>query len=101
MQLRPPVIAGPPEALPAEPDPRMQDGHVWIPSGFGMACPSGPDGALEVQGVNLNEPSAATDRDPITGCPHHESTLCQLTPPGTDGRGTKSGVGERRFSGGG
>jgi anaerobic selenocysteine-containing dehydrogenase len=66
--------------LPAELDKRLQPGHVWIPNGFGMAYPSGPDGALEVQGVNPNELSDAADRDPITGCPHHKYTLCAVEP---------------------
>jgi anaerobic selenocysteine-containing dehydrogenase len=64
--------------LPAALDKRLMHGHVWIPNGFGAAYPSGPDGALEVQGVNLNELSDASDRDPITGCPHHKYTLCRV-----------------------
>ena len=43
-----------------------------------MAYPSGPGGALETQGANLNELSDAADRDPISGCPHHKYTLCNV-----------------------
>jgi anaerobic selenocysteine-containing dehydrogenase len=64
--------------LPAAVDARLQPGHVWIPNGFGMAYPSGSDGALEVQGANVNELSDAADRDPISGCPHHKYTLCTV-----------------------
>lgn len=64
--------------LPATLDDRLQAGHVWVPNGFGAIYPSGPDGALEVQGVNLNEISDAADRDPFTGCPHHKYTLCRV-----------------------
>ena len=64
--------------LPAELDKRLERGHVWIPNGFGIAYPSGEDGALEVQGANLNELSDAADRDPISGCPHHKYTLCAV-----------------------
>ncbi len=64
--------------LPAAVDAKVQQGHVWIPNGFGMAYPSGPDGALEVQGANVNDLSDAADRDPITGCPHHKYTLCRV-----------------------
>jgi len=64
--------------LPAAIDKKLQDGHVWIPNGFGMRYPSGPNGELEMQGVNLNELSDAALRDPITGCPEHKMTPCQI-----------------------
>jgi anaerobic selenocysteine-containing dehydrogenase len=64
--------------LPAGIDKKLQPGHVWMPNGFGMAYPSGDDGALEVQGANPNDLSDAADRDPITGCPHHKYTLCAV-----------------------
>jgi formate dehydrogenase len=64
--------------LPAAVDRRLQDGHVWIPNGFGTAYPTGGDGALEVQGANINELMDAADRDPITGCPEHKATLCRV-----------------------
>jgi len=73
--------------LPAEVDRRLRAGHVWIPNGFGMAYPSGPDGALVVQGANVNELSDAADRDPFTGCPHHKYTLCALEPVAARGAG--------------
>ncbi len=66
--------------LPAALDERLQAGHVWIPNGFGMAYPSGADGELVTQGANVNELSDATDRDPISGCPHHKYTLCAVEP---------------------
>jgi anaerobic selenocysteine-containing dehydrogenase len=64
--------------LPADVDKKLQPGHVWMPNGFGMAYPSGENGALEVQGANPNDLSDAADRDPITGCPHHKYTLCAV-----------------------
>ena len=63
--------------LPAAVDSKVRDGHVWIPNGFGMSYP-GKDGKLERQGVNINELMDANDRDPISGCPHHKYTLCQV-----------------------
>jgi anaerobic selenocysteine-containing dehydrogenase len=63
--------------LPAAVDKRLGKGHVWIPNGFGMSYP-GPDGELHMQGINLNELSDASDRDPITGCPHHKTTPCRV-----------------------
>jgi anaerobic selenocysteine-containing dehydrogenase len=63
--------------LPAALDPKLRQGHVWIPNGFGVAYPSG-NGELEVQGVNVNELADAADRDPISGCPHHKYTLCRV-----------------------
>jgi hypothetical protein len=42
-----------------------------------MAYPD-ENGTLQVQGINLNELSDASDRDPISGCPHHKYTLCQV-----------------------
>ncbi len=65
--------------LPAALDTRLQDGHVWIPNGFGAAYPD-ENGELQVQGVNLNELSDAANRDPISGCPHHKYTLCRVEP---------------------
>ena len=65
--------------LPAALDGRLQDGHVWIPNGFGAAYPD-ENGVLQVQGVNLNELSDAANRDPISGCPHHKYTLCRVEP---------------------
>ncbi|MEE9607585.1 MAG: molybdopterin-dependent oxidoreductase [Myxococcota bacterium] len=63
--------------VPAALDPKLLEGHVWLPNGFGMAYP-GADGTLEMQGVNINELSDVDDRDPISGCPHHKYTLCQV-----------------------
>ncbi len=64
--------------LPASIDRKLQDGHVWVPNGFGTAYPKNGDGALEVQGVNVNELTDARSRDPITGCPEHKATLCRV-----------------------
>jgi anaerobic selenocysteine-containing dehydrogenase len=63
--------------LPAAIDTRLREGHVWMPNGFGMAYPDA-DGNLVVQGANPNELSDASDRDPISGCPHHKYTLCAV-----------------------
>jgi len=64
--------------LPATIDPKLRDGHVWIPNGFGMAYPKDGDGPLEVQGANVNELTDVASRDPITGCPEHKATACRV-----------------------
>ena len=64
--------------LPANIDKKLQAGYVWVPNGFGMSYPKNGDGPLEVTGVNLNELSDASLRDPITGCPEHKMTPCQI-----------------------
>lgn len=64
--------------LPAAIDKRLQPGHVWVPNGFGARYPRAGDGALEAAGVNLNELTAADERDPFTGCPQHKYTLCRV-----------------------
>jgi anaerobic selenocysteine-containing dehydrogenase len=63
--------------LPAQIDPKLLDGHVWMPNGFGVAFP-GADGALERQGVNLNEITDVADRDPFTAIPHHRYVQVSL-----------------------
>jgi len=63
--------------LPAALDKKLMEGHAWVPNGFGMAYPD-EGGNLVVQGINLNELSDASDRDPISGCPHHKYTLCRV-----------------------
>ncbi len=64
--------------LPAEVDKRCQRGHVWIPNGFGMITPNSDPKRPVLDGVNTNELTDVADRDPISGCPHHKYTLCQL-----------------------
>jgi anaerobic selenocysteine-containing dehydrogenase len=61
--------------LPAEVDPKLQPGHVWMPNGFGMTYPE-----LEglVDGANQNELTDTADRDPFTGIPHHRFVPCRL-----------------------
>lgn len=66
--------------LPAEIDKRCQPGHVWIPNGFGMITPNSDPKRPVLDGVNTNELTDVADRDPISGCPHHKYTLCQLEP---------------------
>ncbi len=65
--------------LPAAVDSKLLAGHVWVPNGFGMAYPD-ERGDLVVQGINVNELTDVNDRDPISGCPHHKYTLCQVEP---------------------
>jgi anaerobic selenocysteine-containing dehydrogenase len=60
--------------VPAEIDPRLQDGHVWIPNGFGMIA----SGNGERLGVNQNELTDTNDRDPFTGVPHHRTVACRI-----------------------
>lgn len=60
--------------LPAAIDARLRPGHVAVPNGFGMRHGDAVDG------VNLNELTAASDRDPFTGCPHHKAVRCRVSP---------------------
>ncbi len=62
--------------LPAEIDPKLMAGHVWMPNGFGMA--SGEGAATKIDGANQNELTDTADRDPFTGIPHHRYVLCRL-----------------------
>ena len=61
--------------LPAQVDPRLQVGHVWMPNGFGMRFP-GVEGLV---GANQNELTDVADRDPFTGIPHHRAVPCRVT----------------------
>jgi len=63
--------------LPARIDPKLQDGHVWMPNGFGTAYPDA-GGRLVVQGANLNEITDVADRDPFTAIPHHRYVRVRL-----------------------
>jgi len=65
--------------LPAQVDPKLSPGHVWVPNGFGMLHASG-DGDVALDGVNLNELTDAADRDPFTGIPHHRYVRCRVVP---------------------
>src|SRR5438067_1547811 len=58
--------------LPAQIDPKLLRGHVWMPNGFGMVH----DGMLD--GANQNELTDVADRDPFTGIPHHRYVRCNL-----------------------
>ncbi len=62
--------------LPAQVDPKVQDGHIWVPNGFGMRHVV--DGPPTVDGVNSNELTDVNDRDPFTGVPHHRYVPCRL-----------------------
>ncbi|MFT5681271.1 MAG: anaerobic selenocysteine-containing dehydrogenase [Myxococcota bacterium] len=64
--------------LPALPEKYVQSGHVHIPNGFGSRYPDPETGELKTSGVNINELTDATDRDPFTGCPHHKFIRCQV-----------------------
>ena len=61
--------------LPATFDPTLRPGFITVPNGFGAKS-----GDSEVVGVNLNELTAADDRDPFTGCPHHKHVPCRVRP---------------------
>lgn len=64
--------------LPAEIDSKVSNGYVWFPNGFGMQWSDGIDGKVTVNGINMNEITSTTDRDPFTGCPHHRYVRCSL-----------------------
>ena len=62
--------------LPAQIDPKLLDGHVWMPNGFGMQYVG--EGTVHTDGANQNELTDVTDRDPFTGIPHHRYVLCRI-----------------------
>jgi formate dehydrogenase len=59
--------------MPAQIDPKLMPGHVWMPNGFGAVTADGT-----IDGANQNELTDVADRDPFTGIPHHRYVLCQL-----------------------
>jgi formate dehydrogenase len=59
--------------MPAQVDPKLMAGHVWMPNGFGMVSADGM-----VQGANQNELTDTADRDPFTGIPHHRYVRCRV-----------------------
>jgi anaerobic selenocysteine-containing dehydrogenase len=59
--------------MPAQIDPKLMPGHVWMPNGFGMVSADGM-----VQGANQNELTDTADRDPFTGIPHHRYVRCAV-----------------------
>ena len=63
--------------LPAFVDDRLQAGHMSIPNGFGMIQKQEGE-RIELDGVNINELTDASDRDPFTGCPHHKYVPCRV-----------------------
>ncbi|MCO4745897.1 MAG: molybdopterin-dependent oxidoreductase [Proteobacteria bacterium] len=64
--------------LPLLPEKHVQVGHVHIPNGFGNCYPDPESGKIKTSGVNINELTDATHRDPFTGCPHHKFVRCQV-----------------------
>lgn len=62
--------------LPAHVDNALQNGHVWMPNGFGVIYQQ--NGETRVDGANQNELTDVNDRDPFTGIPHHRYVPCQL-----------------------
>lgn len=64
--------------LPAEIDKKLMAGHCSMPNGFGMQVSDGIDGAVSVDGANMNEITDTADRDPLTGCPHHRYVRVKL-----------------------
>lgn len=65
--------------LPAQLDPKLLAGHVWMPNGFGMRYPS-RDADVQLDGANQNELTDVADRDPFTGIPHHRYVRCRIEP---------------------
>jgi anaerobic selenocysteine-containing dehydrogenase len=49
----------------------VRPGQVTLPHGYGMEHPGG-DGERKPSGVNINELTAAEDRDPVAGTPYHK-----------------------------
>ncbi len=65
--------------LPAIVDAAVSAGNVLIPNGFGLRYPDA-SGVLQATGIAINELTDAQDRDPFTGCPHHKTIRCRVTP---------------------
>ncbi|MCB9760193.1 MAG: molybdopterin-dependent oxidoreductase [Alphaproteobacteria bacterium] len=69
--------------LPVRRDPRLQQGHISTPNGFGLKTAQGVDG------VNINLLTDADHRDPFTGVPHHKHIRCRVSaaevPPAAQG----------------
>jgi anaerobic selenocysteine-containing dehydrogenase len=65
--------------LPVQVDRHLQDGHAWMPNGFGMVYPE-RKGKPAVDGANQNEITDVADRDPFTGIPHHRYVQCRIEP---------------------
>ncbi|HVM96238.1 MAG TPA: molybdopterin dinucleotide binding domain-containing protein, partial [Candidatus Acidoferrales bacterium] len=63
--------------LPAQVDPKLLDGYVWMPNGFGHMH-DGSTGELNPVGGNHNELTDIADRDPFTGVPHHRYVQCRI-----------------------
>jgi len=61
----------------AEEDASMRRGQVALPHGFGMSYPDGRGGRV-TNGPRINEITAAADRDPIAGTPHHKDVPVRL-----------------------
>lgn len=59
--------------LPIDIDARLPRGMVSVPNGFGIV---NNDGVAD--GLNLNELTATSDRDPFTGCPEHKHVPCRV-----------------------
>jgi anaerobic selenocysteine-containing dehydrogenase len=57
----------------------MRRGQVALPHGFGMSYPDGR-GGLVTDGPRINRITAAADRDPIAGTPHHKDVPVRLEP---------------------
>ncbi len=81
VRLSTPIVSA---ELPAVIDEKLRPGHVTVPNGFGIVyddgqgMPGGHGGGVRVDGVNLNELTAANDRDPFTGCPNHKHVACKV-----------------------
>jgi anaerobic selenocysteine-containing dehydrogenase len=63
--------------VPAEEDDSLRRRQVALPHGFGMAYPD-RQGRPVTNGPRINEITAAADRDPIAGTPHHKDVPVRL-----------------------
>ena len=65
-------------------DDRMQQGHVSLPNGLGLAYPDA-SGERRLTGVSVNELTATEDRDAFAGTPWHKYVPARLEPPDAKG----------------
>ncbi len=67
----------------AEADDSLRRGQVALPHGFGMSYPDGHGGRV-TNGPRINQITAADDRDPIAGTPHHKDVHVRLEAAGPE-----------------
>lgn len=74
----------------AEVDDSMRRGQAALPHGYGMSIPDGRGGRVR-NGPRINLLTAAHDRDPIAGTPHHKDVPVHIE-PATEAEAAEAGA---------